>query len=242
MLRERPADVRLLAERLLSAAMAAHGRRVKAIEPAALDFLAADDWPGNVRELENEIVRLVMLAADDWLRAVDLSPRILRAVPRDAVANPLMDAILAADGSPRDRVEQLEARILRETMTRCRWNKSRAAEELGLRRVGCGQARAPRARGVGEARGTRSRRGRGGPRGRSRRVDRRGSRAPSGRSRRGDAASMTGAVAVSGVEAEGEFVLHRRPVGSRRGRGRGGARSRRLRDEPDRPGRGGRDG
>ncbi len=27
-------------------------------------------------------------------------------------------------------------RILRETLTRCRWNKSRAAAELGLSRVG----------------------------------------------------------------------------------------------------------
>jgi two-component system response regulator HupR/HoxA len=33
-------------------------------------------------------------------------------------------------------VEQLEARILKEVLIRHRWNKSRAAEELGLSRVG----------------------------------------------------------------------------------------------------------
>ena len=34
------------------------------------------------------------------------------------------------------RVEMMEMRILRETMTRLKWNKSRAASELGLSRVG----------------------------------------------------------------------------------------------------------
>jgi two-component system response regulator HupR/HoxA len=33
-------------------------------------------------------------------------------------------------------VELVEMRILRETLTRHRWNKSRAAAELGLSRVG----------------------------------------------------------------------------------------------------------
>jgi two-component system response regulator HupR/HoxA len=39
-------------------------------------------------------------------------------------------------GTLKDRVEQLEARILKEVLIRHRWNKSRAAEELGLSRVG----------------------------------------------------------------------------------------------------------
>jgi two-component system, NtrC family, response regulator HupR/HoxA len=39
-------------------------------------------------------------------------------------------------GGLKERVEALEARILRETLIRHRWNKSRAAEELGLSRVG----------------------------------------------------------------------------------------------------------
>ena len=39
-------------------------------------------------------------------------------------------------GALRDRVERMEARILRETMARHGWNKSRAADELGLSRVG----------------------------------------------------------------------------------------------------------
>lgn len=42
-----------------------------------------------------------------------------------------------SDGGPlKDRIERMEASILTETLVRCRWNKSRAAEELGLSRVG----------------------------------------------------------------------------------------------------------
>ncbi len=39
-------------------------------------------------------------------------------------------------GSLKERMEALEARVLRETLIRLRWNKTRAAAELGLSRVG----------------------------------------------------------------------------------------------------------
>ena len=46
------------------------------------------------------------------------------------------DAVMTAEGTLKDRIEHIEARILRETLTRLKWNKSRAAAELGLSRVG----------------------------------------------------------------------------------------------------------
>ncbi len=134
-LRDRPLDIPLLAEQLLARAIKAQGKQVAGIEPEALNLLAAYDWPGNVRELENEVVRMLMLTAGDRLAAADISARILRAAPAGA-ADPVADAALAVSGTLKDRVEQMEARILRETLTRLRWNKSRAAEELGLSRVG----------------------------------------------------------------------------------------------------------
>ena len=41
-----------------------------------------------------------------------------------------------ADGTLKDRIEMLESRIIQETLIRHRWNKSKAARELGLSRVG----------------------------------------------------------------------------------------------------------
>ena len=40
------------------------------------------------------------------------------------------------EGTLKERLEALEARILKESLVRLRWNKSRAARELGLSRVG----------------------------------------------------------------------------------------------------------
>lgn len=133
-LRERAGDIGLLAERLLERAMKAHGKRVDGIETAALDCLRAYDWPGNIRELENEILRMLMLTSQDRLGAAEISRRILRAAPHDA--DPAADMAIAVEGTLKERVEKMEARILKETLIRQRWNKSRAADELGLSRVG----------------------------------------------------------------------------------------------------------
>jgi two-component system response regulator HupR/HoxA len=47
-----------------------------------------------------------------------------------------MSLLAEQGGSLKERIEMLEARILKETLIRHRWNKSRAAKELGLSRVG----------------------------------------------------------------------------------------------------------
>lgn len=65
-----------------------------------------------------------------------ISRHILQAPPGETGANRSAVAVLIADGALKDRVEVIEMRILRETLTRLRWNKSHAAAELGLSRVG----------------------------------------------------------------------------------------------------------
>jgi two-component system response regulator HupR/HoxA len=43
---------------------------------------------------------------------------------------------LPASGTLAERLDSIEAMVLRETLLRHRWNKTRAAKELGLSRVG----------------------------------------------------------------------------------------------------------
>jgi transcriptional regulator with PAS, ATPase and Fis domain len=65
-LRERPAEVALLAERFVARAAEELGLPLTpALEPAALALLEAYAWPGNVRELRNVVDRAVLLAAGD---------------------------------------------------------------------------------------------------------------------------------------------------------------------------------
>lgn len=61
-LRERGADVLLLAERFIARACAEYGIPLKAFAPSARRSLLANPWPGNVRELANLVERIVLLS------------------------------------------------------------------------------------------------------------------------------------------------------------------------------------
>mgnify|MGYP000875159500 CR=1 FL=1 len=134
-LRERSMDIPLLAGRLLGASQKILGKPVDGLTTEALACLAAYPWPGNVRELQNEILRMLALADSPRLGADLLAPRILRTPACDQEEDNLLE-LIAVDGGLKERMERLEARVLKETMIRHRWNKSRAASELGLSRVG----------------------------------------------------------------------------------------------------------
>jgi two-component system response regulator HupR/HoxA len=134
-LRERSMDVPLIAEALLVRAVQQLGRPVRGFLPATLQCLAGHRWPGNVRELQNEIVRMVALGRDEWLGPDLLSPHALLAA-EDPREEQDLDLLAGLDGSLKERLETLEAKLVRQALLRHRGNKSRAARELGLSRVG----------------------------------------------------------------------------------------------------------
>jgi len=134
-LRERWMDIPPLAEALLKKAMDKLGKAVAGLSHETIDCLAAYHWPGNVRELQNEIQHILVMAEErEEIPASLLSPHILRAAPTEEDGE--LDLLAGNEGNLKDRIEGLEARILKETLIRHRWNKSKAARELGLSRVG----------------------------------------------------------------------------------------------------------
>ncbi len=134
-LRDRRVDIPVISCMLLEKAQKQLGKHVKGFSEEAIACLTAYHWPGNVRELQNEIQQALVMAPENREVGADiLSPRILRAQPSDD--GEVVDLIGSLDGTLRERVESVEARIIRETLIRHRWNKSRAAKELGLSRVG----------------------------------------------------------------------------------------------------------
>jgi DNA-binding NtrC family response regulator len=116
-LRERSADIPLLAEHFLA------GR------PTTQDTMAvltAYPWPGNVRELRNALERAATLADTREIGVADLPPRI-----RDAGGA----AIRIADASRRSLpLRELERAYIHEVLRQTGGNKSRAADILGLDR------------------------------------------------------------------------------------------------------------
>ncbi len=133
-LRDRRQDIAPLAIAILNQTMDQLGKRVKGISEEALHCFESYQWPGNVREMQNEIKRMLVLGQEDYLGSNLVSPHILHATPEESQAD--MDLLTGIEGTLKERVEALEARILKETLIRLRWNKTQAAQELGLSRVG----------------------------------------------------------------------------------------------------------
>ena len=71
-LRERGADVLVLAEHFRATFAARHGREVRGLADDARTAMAHHAWPGNVRELEHAVERGVLMAEGALLRAADL--------------------------------------------------------------------------------------------------------------------------------------------------------------------------
>lgn len=131
---ERRVDIPIIAQCLLEDAVRAFGKPVRGFSDEALACMQEYHWPGNVRELLNEVQRMLIMASGEILGAELLNARVLRAAPSGE--EPMTNLLAGLKGSLKDQVEALEARILRESLIRNRWNKSRAAQELGLSRVG----------------------------------------------------------------------------------------------------------
>jgi len=122
-LRERPEDIRVLAQHYLRVYGAKNGRKLEGFTGEAIDRLEAYAWPGNVRELENLIERSVLLARKDRIDAEDLPEEVM------GVKRPPRDAILELIGTPLADIEQ---RLLDETLRITGGNKTQAAKLLGI--------------------------------------------------------------------------------------------------------------
>jgi two-component system response regulator HupR/HoxA len=141
-LRDRRADIPLIARALLDEAVRTLGKACRGFTDEVLGLLQAYDWPGNVREMRNEIQRMLIMAPGDLLGVELLDPRVLRGavrIPADLAAQPADPITLGPSPMARSlkqQVEALEERLLLEALDRHGWNKSQAAEDLGLSRVG----------------------------------------------------------------------------------------------------------
>ncbi len=104
-------------------------------------YLKSYPWPGNVRELQNEIQRLLVFRHGKKIIKETLSPQ-LQASYHEKHQN-LSQLSLAMDTESssqgltlKERVELLEQALIQEALDKYQWNKSKAAAELGLSRVG----------------------------------------------------------------------------------------------------------
>lgn len=138
-LRERPGDLPALTDALLNQAAAELGKPHAGCSDEAMACLLAYAWPGNIRELRNEIYRALALSEGGALSADLLSPRVRHGRASGGLSDPASTELLSRRGALQQRLDAIECAILKETLIRHRWNKTRAAAELQLSRVGLRQ-------------------------------------------------------------------------------------------------------
>jgi Nif-specific regulatory protein len=119
-LRERQADILLLADHFVEKNAAAQGKEVRRISTSAIDMLVAYHWPGNVRELENAIERAVLVCEGGVIHAHHLPPSLQTAE---------VSGTLPGTGL-RDAVAAFERDLLQDTLKSARGNCARAARLL----------------------------------------------------------------------------------------------------------------
>ena len=126
-LRERIADIPLLAEHFLRQVCDDAGKKVTGFTDEAMGALRRYRWPGNVRELENVIERAVLLGKESVVGMADLPPVITAAETCNVEP--------AAGRTLKQALESPERQIIREVLEANNWNRNLTAETLGINRT-----------------------------------------------------------------------------------------------------------
>ena len=121
-LRQRLEDVPLLVDHFLSRYTARNDKPIEGLSSEALDLLTSYYWPGNVRERENAIERAVVLTRGKVITQEDLPVRI-------ADEERFQGQITVSIGTPLD---EIELRMIRETLRYTKGDKKLAAQLLGI--------------------------------------------------------------------------------------------------------------
>lgn len=119
-LREREADMLLLADYFLEKYSAEYQKDIKRISTPAIDMLTQYHWPGNVRELENCIERAVLLCDDQVIHGYHLPPTLQTAEETGTYQS----------GSLEVAVSRYERDLLIDALKSSRGNIRKAAKSL----------------------------------------------------------------------------------------------------------------
>ena len=132
-LRERGADVILLAKAFLKKYSREMGKQITQIARETQTLLTQYRWPGNIRELENVIERAIILCEGDTLTADSLPTEIRNDKPPGPErADGSRKFVLPNEGIS---LEELERDLVVQALERTRFNQTRAARLLGLTRA-----------------------------------------------------------------------------------------------------------
>jgi two-component system nitrogen regulation response regulator NtrX len=122
-LRERPHDIRLMAEYFLEEFCARNNFKRKVLDTDVFPMLESYGWPGNARELRNVIERMAILTQGERLT-------------RDSIP---VEVRVQREAGPKSTIQEARESAEREHILRAldesNWNVSGAARALGMERT-----------------------------------------------------------------------------------------------------------
>lgn len=122
-LRDRKEDIELLAMNFLSTFNEEEDKKIEGITLAARKALYAYSWPGNIRELRNTIESAVVLTKGKNIDIDDLPPQI-RSISSESTVTLNLPITM----------DEAEKKLIMETISFAKGNKSKASELLGIGR------------------------------------------------------------------------------------------------------------
>jgi two-component system response regulator PilR (NtrC family) len=129
-LRDRPGDVRRLAEKMAARFAEEFDKEIDGLSPEAMRALERHDFPGNIRELENIMERAVALSPGGRIGLGDLPDAIGGAGSGNF---PAVDTELPEGGCDLDAVlADMERRLIQQALERTGGVRKAAAELLGV--------------------------------------------------------------------------------------------------------------
>jgi len=123
-LRDRREDIPLLVEHFLTAISERTGLSARGITRRAMRAMRDMPWPGNVRQLEHALTQLAVLSEGEVIDLADL----------ESLAGPAQRGRRAAGGRALDDRRAREKRRILDALEANGWNRSKAAEALGMPR------------------------------------------------------------------------------------------------------------
>lgn len=127
-LRDRAEDVPLLANHILQKYGPFYGSRIRTLRSGFLRFLQSYRWPGNGRELERVIRRFLVVEDEEAIREELGSKQ----PSQDAPIDEMLESGTGLKDIVAREVARVESRAVSYALRRARWNKKRAAADLGV--------------------------------------------------------------------------------------------------------------
>jgi DNA-binding NtrC family response regulator len=125
-LRERPADIPLLARHFVAVSAARNGLPLPTVSAEAYAVLQDRRWKGNVRELENVMERAVLVAGNEPI----FPAHLLLESGGQPVPSPSVPSVSQPSGN--GSLWEMERDLIFQTLARVRENRTHAAKELGI--------------------------------------------------------------------------------------------------------------